>query len=165
MKDERVDARVAFQYHPTDDMMVTLDNNFSRQTINQDNYAFGVWFSQGDLRNVTVDKNGTAVDFTQAGSPTDFTAAENKQILQTNQTGLNVKYDVTENLTLEADGSYAKSWLNPGNVIGSKNGTSGTATRSATSCASRSTARAAMPSRRSATSVPPAMAHAGPTSR
>ena len=95
-KDERVDARVAFQYHPTDDLMVTLDNNFSRQTINQDNYAFGVWFSQGDLRNVTVDKNGTAVDFTQAGSPTDFTAAENKQILQTNQTGLNVKYDVTE---------------------------------------------------------------------
>ncbi|RZM05129.1 MAG: TonB-dependent receptor, partial [Sphingomonas sp.] len=75
VKDERVDARVAFQYHPTDDLMVTLDNNFSRQTIDQDNYAFGVWFSQGDLRNVTVDKNGTAVDFTQAGSPTDFTAA------------------------------------------------------------------------------------------
>ncbi len=122
VKDERVDARVAFQYHPTDDLMVTLDNNFSRQTINQDNYAFGVWFSQGDLRNVTLDKNGTAVDFTQAGSPTDFTAAENKQILQTNQTGLNVKYDATEHLTLEADGSYAKSWLNPGNVVGSKNG-------------------------------------------
>jgi iron complex outermembrane receptor protein len=122
VKDERVDARVAFQYHPTDDLMVTLDNNFSRQEITQNNYAFGVWFNQGDLRNVTLDENGTAVDFTQTGTPTDFTAARNTEILQTNQTGLNVKYDVTENLTLEADGSYAKSWRNPGNVIGSQNG-------------------------------------------
>jgi iron complex outermembrane receptor protein len=122
VKDERVDARVALQYHPTDDLMVTLDNNFSRQEVTQNNYAFGVWFNQGDLRNVTLDKNGTAVDFTQAGTPTDFTAARNTEILQTNQTGLNVKYDATDNLTLEADGSYAKSWRNPGNVIGSQNG-------------------------------------------
>ncbi|KQS50910.1 MULTISPECIES: TonB-dependent receptor [unclassified Sphingomonas] len=122
VQDERIDARISLQYHPSDDLMVTLDNNFSRQTIKQENYAFGVWFNQGDLRNVTLDKNGTATDFTQVGTPTDFTAALNKQILQTNQTGLNVKYDATENLTLEADGAYAKSWLNPGNVIGSRNG-------------------------------------------
>ncbi|SEN07171.1 TonB-dependent receptor [Sphingomonas gellani] len=122
VEDERVDARVSLQYHPTDDLMVTLDNNFSRQNITQENYAFGVWFNQSDLRNVKLDENGTAVNFTQAGSPTDFTAALNKQILQTNQTGLNVKYDANEHLTLEADAAYAKSWLNPGNVIGSLNG-------------------------------------------
>ena len=61
------------------------------------------------------------MDFTQAGSPTDFTSALNKEILQTNQTGLNVKYDASENLTFEADGAYAKSWRNPGDVIGSLN--------------------------------------------
>ncbi|MEA1083840.1 TonB-dependent receptor [Sphingomonas sp. CD22] len=122
VEDERVDARIALQYHPSDDLMLTIDNNFSRQTITQENYAFGVWFNQGDLRNVTLDKNGTATDFTQAGTPTDFTSALNKQILQTNQTGLNVKYDATSNLTLEGDVSYAKSWLNPGDVIGSRNG-------------------------------------------
>ncbi|RZL78841.1 MAG: TonB-dependent receptor, partial [Sphingomonas sp.] len=122
VEDERVDARIALQYHPTDDLMLTIDNNFSRQTITQENYAFGVWFNQGDLRNVTLDKNGTATDFTQTGTPTDFTSALNKQILQTNQTGLNVKYDATSNLTLEGDVAYAKSWLNPGDVIGSRNG-------------------------------------------
>ncbi|MDR6128581.1 iron complex outermembrane receptor protein [Sphingomonas sp. SORGH_AS802] len=122
VKDERVDARVSLQYHPSDDLMLTIDNNFSRQNITQNNYAFGVWFNQGDLRNVTLDANGTATDFTQANTPTDFTAALNKQILQTNQTGLNVKYDATENLTLEGDVAYAKSWLNPGDVIGSANG-------------------------------------------
>ncbi|AIT07083.1 TonB-dependent receptor [Sphingomonas taxi] len=122
VEDERVDARIALQYHPSDDLMLTIDNNFSRQTITQENYAFGVWFNQGDLRNVTLDKNGTATDFTQTGTPTDFTSALNKQILQTNQTGLNVKYDATSNLTLEGDVAYAKSWLNPGDVIGSRNG-------------------------------------------
>jgi TonB-dependent receptor len=122
VRDERVDARISLQYHPSDDLMLTIDNNFSRQKVQQDNYAFGVWFNQGDLRNVTLDANGTAVDFTQAGTPTDFTSALNTEILQTNQTGLNVKYDATSNLTLEGDVAYAKSWRNPGNVIGSQNG-------------------------------------------
>jgi iron complex outermembrane receptor protein len=122
VRDERVDARISLQYHPSDDLMLTIDNNFSRQKIQQDNYAFGVWFNQGDLRNVTLDANGTAVDFTQAGTPTDFTSALNTEILQTNQTGLNVKYDATSNLTLEGDVAYAKSWRNPGDVIGSQNG-------------------------------------------
>lgn len=122
VQDERVDARISLQYHPSEDLMVTLDNNFSRQNVTQDNYAFGVWFNQGDLRNVTLDENGTAVDFTQVGTPTDFTAALNKQILQTNQTGLNITYDASENLTFEGDVAYAKSWLNPGDTIGSQNG-------------------------------------------
>ncbi len=85
-KDERVDGRVALQWHPSDELMVTLDNNFSRQTITTNVFGFGVWFNQGDLRNVTQDANGTAVSFTQSGTPTDFTAALNKQVLQTNQT-------------------------------------------------------------------------------
>ncbi|MET4895893.1 TonB-dependent receptor [Sphingomonadaceae bacterium jetA1] len=121
-KDERVDGRVALQWHPSNDVMVTLDNNFSRQTISTDVYGFGVWFNQGNLRNVKQDANGTAVSFTQTGTPTDFTAANNKQVLQTNQTGLNVKWDVNPKLTIEADGAYAKSWLNPGGVIEKSNG-------------------------------------------
>lgn len=120
--DERVDGRIALQWHPSDELMVTLDNNYSRQTISTAVYGFGIWFNQSDLRNVKLDDNGQTISFTQAGSPTDFTSAENKQVLQTNQTGLNVKFDATENLTFEADGAYAKSWLNPGNVVGSRNG-------------------------------------------
>ena len=119
--DERVDGRIALQWHPSDDIMLTLDDNFSRQKISTDVYGFGVWFSQDSLRNVQLDGNGTAVNFTQAGSPTDFTSAINTQVLQTNQAGANLKWDVSSNLHLEADASYAKSWLNPGNVVGSDN--------------------------------------------
>ncbi len=121
VNDERIDARLALQWQPAYGTMVTLDNNYSRQKVTSENYAFGVWFNQTDLRNVELDENGTAVDFTQAGSPTDFTSALNKQILETNQTGLNIAFEASDNLSFELDGAYAKSKLNPGDVIGSLN--------------------------------------------
>ena len=123
-KDERVDGRIALQWHPSDSIMVTVDDNFSRQEIKTNIPALGVWFNQGSLRNVTLDGNGTAVNFSQpGGSPTDFTAALNTQVLQTNQLGGNVKWDVSDNFSVNGDIAYAKSWLNPDdNTIGSQNG-------------------------------------------
>lgn len=121
-KDERIDGRLALQWHPSDAVMVTLDNNFSRQTVNQDSFGFGIWFNQGSLRNVVLDGNGVPTNFTQAGTQTDFNATTNSNVLQTNQTGLNVKWDVSDNFSVEADGSYSKSWRNPDGRINSKNG-------------------------------------------
>jgi iron complex outermembrane receptor protein len=121
-KDERVDARIALQWHPSEDLMLTIDDNFSRQTITTDVYGVGMWFSQGSLRNVTLDKNGQATNFIQAGTPTDFTSAINKQVLQTNQIGGNLKWDANEHLNINADVSYGQSWLNPDGNIGSQNG-------------------------------------------
>ena len=121
-KDERIDARVALQWHPAENVMVTLDENFSRQTVNQNSNGYGIWFNAGNLRNVTLDKNGVPLNFNQAGTQTDFNATTNSNVNQTSQTGLNVKWDVTDHFTVEADGDYSKSWLNPDGRISSKNG-------------------------------------------
>ncbi|RIV81086.1 TonB-dependent receptor [Aurantiacibacter xanthus] len=121
VEDERIDARLALQWKPSEGSMVTLDNNYSRQEVTSNNYAFGMWFNQGSLRDVTLDENGTVVDFVQAGTPTDFTSALNRQILETNQTGLNIELEASDNLSFELDGAYALSKLNPGGVIGSLN--------------------------------------------
>ena len=116
-KDERVDGRIALQWAPVDGVTVTLDDNYSRQSIRADNFGYGIWFNQDGLRNVKLDQNGTTVDFTQAGSQTDFTAGTDRSVLRTNQTGLNVKWEVSENLSFEGDASYAKSWLNPNGEV------------------------------------------------
>ena len=113
-QDERIDGRIALQLRPSDNILITIDDNFSQQDIRTNSAGFGVWFNQGALRNVQLDENGTTVDFTQDGTPFDFTAADNHQRLRTNQLGGNVKWELNENLTLEGDGSYAKSWQNPG---------------------------------------------------
>ncbi|KQY28064.1 TonB-dependent receptor [Caulobacter sp. Root487D2Y] len=121
-KDERLDGRIALQWNPAEGVTVTLDDNYSRQKIRADNFGYGIWFNQGGLRNVKLDQNGTTVDFTQAGSQTDFVAGTDRSVLETNQTGLNLQWDVSQNLSFEADASYAKSQLNPDGQISSDNG-------------------------------------------
>jgi len=120
-KDERLDGRIALQWAPVEGVTITLDDNYSRQNIRADNFGYGIWFNQDGLRNVKLDQNGTTVDFTQAGSQTDFTAGADRSVLRTNQTGLNLQWEVSENLKFEGDASYAKSWLNPGGEITSDN--------------------------------------------
>jgi iron complex outermembrane recepter protein len=118
-KDERVDARLALQWQPSDDLLITLDNNFSDQRVNAETFGFGIWFNQGSLRNVVLDDNGVPLDFTQAGSQTDFTAGTDSNQRRTNMTGLNIEWQSTDNLSFEADGSYSKSWLNPDDRVNS----------------------------------------------
>lgn len=121
-KDERIDGRIAFQWQPSDDLLLTIDDNYSRQKVVTDISGFGIWFNQGDMRNVELDNNGTTINFTQDGSPTDFTAGTDTSVLETNQVGLNLKWNATENLTFDADASYSKSRLNPDGQISSENG-------------------------------------------
>ncbi|MBT2135774.1 TonB-dependent receptor [Croceibacterium sp. LX-88] len=118
-KDERVDARLALQWQPSDDLLVTLDNNYSDQRVNSETFGFGIWFNQGSLRDVVLDDNGVPLDFTQAGSQTDFTAGTDSNLRRTNMTGLNVAWQSTDNLSFEVDGSYSKSWLNPDDRVNS----------------------------------------------
>ncbi|WP_253201203.1 TonB-dependent receptor [Sphingomonas quercus] len=119
VRDTRYDGRLALQWQPADSLLITLDDNFTRQRINNDNYGFGVWFNQANLRNVQLDENGAMLDFTQPGvSQTDLDATNGGDITQMNQVGLNVKWEATDNLTVEADGSWAKSLTNPGNKKG-----------------------------------------------
>ncbi|MGQ4827781.1 hypothetical protein, partial [Enterococcus faecalis] len=71
-RDERVDARLAYQWKPNDRVLLTIDDNFSRQVIETDSYGYAAWFNRAALRNIKLDSNGTIVDFNQAGTPMDF---------------------------------------------------------------------------------------------
>jgi TonB-dependent receptor len=113
-QDERVDGRVALQWHPTDGMTLTIDDNFSRQTLHSQAYGYAAWFNGNDLRNVKYDSNRTTVDFNQFGTPMDFNANESRSIRETNQIGANLKWEVIDHLTLELDGAISRSTLNPG---------------------------------------------------
>jgi TonB-dependent receptor len=112
--DERIDGRIALQWRPSDSVLLTLDDNFSRQTVKSNSYGYAAWFNGDDLRNVKYDSNGSVIDFNQFGTPMDFNANHSRNVNQTNQTGANLKWSATENLKFEADAAYAKSILNPG---------------------------------------------------
>jgi len=111
--DERVDGRIAFQWRPSDDTLLTIDDNFSRQKLETNTYGFGLWFGINDLRSVALDDNGTVTDYRQAGTPMDLNGGTEHRELRTNQIGLNFKHSVSDSLSFDADVAYAKSELNP----------------------------------------------------
>ncbi|WP_218042962.1 TonB-dependent receptor [Steroidobacter gossypii] len=113
VSDERIDGRIAFQWRPSDNVLLTIDDNYSRQKIVTETYGFALWFNRDDLRNVQFDSNGTVIDFIQSGTPMDLNASIAEQFRETNQTGINLKIDVSENFSLDIDASYAKSEQNP----------------------------------------------------
>jgi TonB-dependent receptor len=129
-RDERIDGRLALQWKPSDKVLLTLDDNFSRQTVETDSYGFAAWFTRTDLRNITQDSNGTAINFSQppqsdsAGGQVgqDFNDGINHSILQTNQLGLNLKYQVNDHFKLDLDGALSRSWLNPNGEHTNDNG-------------------------------------------
>ncbi|MET0308193.1 MAG: TonB-dependent receptor [Sphingomonas sp.] len=113
-QDKRIDGRIAVQWRPSDSVLLTIDDNYSRQTVASQTYGYAAWFNGGDLRNVKVDSNGTIVDFNQFGTPMDFNANRSSNVYESNQVGANLKIDLAEHLKFEADASFARATRNPG---------------------------------------------------
>src|SRR5688572_18242593 len=111
--DERIDGRIAFQWRPTDDTLLTVDDNFSRQRIDTATYGFGLWFGINDLRSVQLDEDGTVIDYRQAGTPMDLNGGFEHRERRTNQIGVNLKHSFSDSFGMEADVSYSKSEQNP----------------------------------------------------
>ncbi len=112
INEERINLRAVAQFRPTEALEITIDGNFARDDLMQDSLTYALWNSVGDMRNVTLSKNGTAMAFTRNG-PQDFDDVRSQQIQQMMNWGFNAKWNVAEHVTVVADYSYALSALNP----------------------------------------------------
>lgn len=117
-RDERIDARLAYQWRPSDKILLTVDDNFSSQIVETDTYGYAAWFNMSQLTNVKQDANGTAIDFNQPGTPMDMNAGIAHSLIDVNQLGVNLKYEATDHLKFDFDAATSKSWLNPNGEIG-----------------------------------------------
>jgi len=115
----RYDGRLALQWRPTESVLVTLNDNYNRDTLHAVQYGYSVWFNSGSLQNVTNSSNGTITSFVQPGTPTDFQSQINGSIIQNNEYGVNVKWDATDKLSFMLDADQALSQLNPGGQLSS----------------------------------------------
>ena len=111
--DPRIGGRLVLQARPVDGVVLTVNDNFSRDTLKQDQYGYSVWFNNGSLRNVTQAGDGTLTSFTQANTPTDFQGEINGSVIENNEVGFNVKWDASPNMQYEFDADTAVSKLNP----------------------------------------------------
>jgi iron complex outermembrane recepter protein len=115
--ERRKDGRVAVQWRPTDSVLITLDDNYSSFDQKFDRWQFSTWFG-GNFENMVTDGNGTVTNFVQdSQQPFDFNAVVDDTYLVTNTPGINVKWDVTDHLTMEVDGDQSESKLNPNHTF------------------------------------------------
>jgi iron complex outermembrane recepter protein len=106
----RKDGRVAVQWHPSDAVLVTLDDNYSSDDEHDERWQRSTWF--GGFPNATQDANGTITNFDYTG-PTDFNAFVADNYIVTNTPGINVKWTANDNWSAELDADQSESQYNP----------------------------------------------------
>ena len=104
------DGRVVLQWHPTNAVMVTLDENYSSWDQHDARWQRSTWF--GSFPDATLDGNGTITNFNYTG-PTDYNAFVADQYIVTNTYGLNVLWNVNDAWTLDFDADQSVSKFNP----------------------------------------------------
>jgi len=118
-QETRFNGRAALQWRPAENLLITVDDNYSRDTLHALQYGYSVWFNAGSLTNIAQNANGTITSFVQPNTPTDFQSQVNGQLLQNNDSGINVKWDVDDRLSITADYDHSQAWLNPGGKLSS----------------------------------------------
>ena len=111
--DKRVGGRFVLQARPFDGLEITLDDNYSKETLEQVQQGFSVWFNGTGLSNVVQASDGTVTSFTQQGTPTDFQAQFNQSVTTLNTVGFNVKWDASAHTSYMFDAYNAVAKLNP----------------------------------------------------
>ena len=117
--EQRIGGRLVLQAKPIDSVVLTVNDNFSRDTLKQEQYGYSVWFNNGSLQNVRQAGDGTLTNFTQANTPTDFQGQINGSTIENNEVGFNVKWDATEHTQYEFDADTAIARLNPSGQLSS----------------------------------------------
>lgn len=115
--DRRIGGRLVLQARPVDGLEITLDDDYSKETLTQIQQGASWWFNNGTLTNVTQAPDGTVTSFLQPATNTDFQAAINGQVVVDNTVGLDVKWKATEHTSYLLDAYTGSSRLNPGGQL------------------------------------------------
>lgn len=109
----RTNANLVLQYAPSDAMTVTADVLYSDFDVETNATSYGHWFTApniegrddaGNSVNPIVDQNGTVVDlYQEVGLATDMHAKKFDRLTESVSAGVNLDWDVTDNLNLTLD--------------------------------------------------------------
>jgi len=122
----RTNANLVFQYAMGEDMTLTADVLYSDFDVETDSTSYGHWFTapniqgvaddgslfdaNGDRLRPTVDANGTIVDlYQEVGLATDMHSKKFDRLTETISYGLNLEWDVNDNLNLNFDLAYSEA--------------------------------------------------------
>ncbi|WP_341938281.1 TonB-dependent receptor [Marinimicrobium sp. C2-29] len=106
----RENAQVVFQFAPSDSVRATLDYVMSDYEENIDMNRTSYWFDNPVSQ---VDQNGTPVSIRNPNDELNFWAWDYHFLTENDSFGLNVEWDVTDNLSLSFDAHDSTSHSQP----------------------------------------------------
>lgn len=115
--DRRRDGRAVLQWRPADTVLVTLDDTYSDDRISSFRSEYTVWFNSSALYDVRQDSNGTITDFSYGPAPTDLDESIQGSYVKNNTLGLNIRWEVSDNLSAALDVDQSSAHLNPNGEI------------------------------------------------
>ena len=116
----RTNLQGVIQFRPVDTFTITGDYTMSRFTVEEQRYQtglFGLFADPGVTGAITgpvgLTPNGTLASVSYASRAADALAYNNEIRIENDSFGVNVEYEVTDNLSLEFDGHMSESESQP----------------------------------------------------
>lgn len=125
----RTGVNAALDWLPAETVKVKLDAMYSKYEIDSRVNAFGLFTDPADVQSVTADGNGTATSFVRGntgGLANDHIVSSSPRNSVNQQIGVNVDWSLSDQTSLNFDGSYSKAEENSGGkgyfmVLGARN--------------------------------------------
>jgi TonB-dependent receptor len=118
---ERVNGQAVLQFRPIDSLVATADYTYTFYKDLNQKHTFGAWFDYGpNPTSATINSHGTVTDLVDTGSDLSYFAANDEIMNQNGSAGLNLKWQASENVSVEFDGHHSTA-DSGGGALGSNN--------------------------------------------
>lgn len=111
--DKRTSGRLALQWRPIENLLFTVNDDYSKDTLSQHVHGYSSWFSGGGLTDVVRNDNGTIISFIDPSSSPVPVDTNNSREVRNNDVGANVRWDATAHQSYLVDYSSSVSELRP----------------------------------------------------
>lgn len=113
---ERTSGSLVLQYRPNDDLLFTADALYSKYDVNYREDILAHWFESGNIVDATLDENRTIVKLaTGNNSATDYLNRLSYRPTTTKALGVNMDWQLNDEINVVADVSYSNAKSNGGN--------------------------------------------------
>lgn len=122
---KRLNGQFTLQYQPVEQLTVTADYLYVKQETETERHATGMWFTRASGVDIEWSDTNPAypVSYTEntGWHEIDSSMTYNLAKSDLKSAGLNLKWDATDNLTLELDGHNSTSFSGPNGKWGNNN--------------------------------------------
>jgi TonB-dependent receptor len=118
---ERINGQAVLQFKPIDSLVATADYTYTFYKDMNQTHTFGAWFDYGpNPTSAIINSHGTVTNLVDTGSDDSYFATNDEILNQNGSAGLNLKWQASDNVTVEFDAHHSTA-DSGGGALGTNN--------------------------------------------